>query len=72
MRIRQHISENLGRSRRFSHAREFSQTLSRFSPGYEGMENMFYFIMKLLFSVLTKRRTIYEAHMNTLISFIKL
>ena len=33
----------------FSPAREFSQTLSKLSPGYEGMENVFLlFLIKLL------------------------
>ena len=34
-----------------------------FSTGYEGTDNMFYFFfIKLLFSMLTKRKTIYKAH----------
>ena len=37
------------RSREFSPAREFSQTLPRFSPDYEGTENMFYFFYKIIF-----------------------
>ena len=32
----------------FSPAREFSQALPRFSPGYEGTENMFYFFYKII------------------------
>ena len=29
-------------------AGEFSQTLPRFSPGYEGTDNMFYFFYKII------------------------
>ena len=47
-RIREQISENPRRSREFSPAREFSQTLPRFSPGYEGTDNMFYFFYKII------------------------
>ena len=47
-------------SRGFSPAQEFSQTLPRLSTGYKDTENMFYFIIKLLFSDLTKKNTIYE------------
>ena len=32
----------------FLPAREFSQTLPRFSPGYEVTENMFYFFYKII------------------------
>ena len=32
-------------SQGFSPARESSQTFPRFSPGYEGTEDMFYFLM---------------------------
>ena len=45
-RIREQISENPRRSGGFSPAREFSQTLPRFSPGYGGTENMFCFLNK--------------------------
>ena len=31
-----------------SPAREFSQTLPRFSPGYEGTDNMFYFFYEII------------------------
>ena len=58
--------ERLGEFRsRSVKTREFSQTLPRFSPGYEGKENMFFFFYKIidLFSFLTKRKTIYEALM---------
>ena len=41
------VWENSRRSRGFPPAREFSQTLPRFSPGYEGTENMFYFVNKM-------------------------
>ena len=37
-----------------------SHTLSRFSPGYEGTTNMFYFFWKILLCYLAKRKTIYE------------
>ena len=50
---------------RFSPAQEFSQTLPRFSPGYKGTKNMFYFFYKITISVLTKREMIYEARMYT-------
>ena len=36
------------KTRGFSPAREFSQILHRFSPGYEGTENMFYFLNEIL------------------------
>ena len=47
-RIRDQISENTRRSRGFSPAREFLLTLPRFSPGYEGKENMLYLFYKNL------------------------
>ena len=37
-------------------AREFSQTLSRFSPGYEGTDNMFYFFYKIIISYFNKEK----------------
>ena len=43
--IHEQISENPRRSRGFSPAREFSQTLTRFSPSYKGTDNMFYFFL---------------------------
>ena len=48
-RIQEQISEELRCSEGFSPAREFSQTLSRFSPGYEATENMFDFFYKNIF-----------------------
>ena len=33
-----------------------SQTLPRFSPGYEGMENMFYFFCKIITFWLNKKK----------------
>ena len=39
-----------------------AQTFSRFSPGFEGAENMFYFFYKVIISVLTKKNTIYKAY----------
>ena len=71
----EHVLRAFGRIREqiSAPAREFPQTLPRFSPGYEGTDNMFYFFFtKLLFSDLTKRKTMYEARMYTLISFMKL
>ena len=47
-RIREQISENPRLRLGFSLAREFSQTLPRFSTGYEGAENMFYFFYKII------------------------
>ena len=47
---------NLSRSRRFSPAREFSLTLSRFSPGYEGTENMFYFFYEMIIFCFNKEK----------------
>ena len=35
---------------------EFSQTLPKFSPGYEGTENMFYFFYKIIIFRLTKEK----------------
>ena len=43
-----------GRSYSCSPVREFSQTLPRFSPGYEGTENMFYFFYEIIISRLNK------------------
>ena len=48
-----------GRSEFSKRLKEFSQTLPTLSRGYECTENMFYFFYKLLFSILTKRKTIY-------------
>ena len=50
----------------------FSKTLPRFSPGYEGTGNTFITFIQLLFSVLTKRKTIYEVRVYSFISFMKL
>ena len=61
-KIQEKISKNPRLSLEFSPARDFSQTLPRFLQGYEGTENMFYFFMKLFFSVLTKRKAIYVAY----------
>ena len=44
------------RSRGFSPAREFLQTLPRFSAGYEGMENMFYFFYEIIIFRLNKEK----------------
>ena len=45
------ISENLRSSRGFSPAHKFTQTWQRFSPGYNGKENMIYFFYKIIFSL---------------------
>ena len=66
-RIREQISKNSRRSRGFSFAQKFSQTFPRFSAGYGGTDNIFYFFYKIIF-----RQTIYEASMYTLIYFMKL
>ena len=55
-RIREQISENPRRCRGFSPARECSQTLPRFSPSYEAMENMFYFFYKIIIFRLNKEK----------------
>ena len=55
-RIREQFSEKPRRSRGFSPAREFLQTLPRFSLGYEGTENMFYFFYKILIFRLNKEK----------------
>ena len=47
------ITKNPRRSGGFSPAREFSQTLPRFSPGYEGTDNMFIFFYKIIIFRLT-------------------
>ena len=55
-RIREQISENPKRSPGFSPAREFSQTLPRFSTGYGGTDNTFYFFYKIVISVVDKEK----------------
>ena len=50
------VWENSRRSRGFPPAREFSQTLPRFSPGYEGTENMFYFFYKIIIFCFNKEK----------------
>ena len=40
----------------FSLAREFSQTLPRFSTGYGGTENMFYFFHKIIIFMVNKEK----------------
>ena len=42
------------REDQFLPARELPQTFPRFSPGYEGTENIFYFFIRLLVSDLTE------------------
>ena len=62
-RIREEISENLRCSRGFSPAREFSQTLPRFSTGYGGRDNMFYlFYMIIIFSLSKEKDDIRSAY----------
>ena len=41
---------------RFLPAQEFSQALPRFSPGYEGTENMFYFFYKIIIFRINKEK----------------
>ena len=43
------MKPNTQLSGEFSRAREFSQTLQTFSPGYESTESMFYFFYKIIF-----------------------
>ena len=50
--------EHPRRSRKFPPAREFSQTLPRFSPGYEARRTRFISFIKLLVFDLTKGKTI--------------
>ena len=40
----------------FSPAREFSQTLPRFSKGYGGTDNMFYFFYKIIIFCFNKEK----------------
>ena len=65
-RIREQISENPRRSQGFSPAREFSQTLPRFSPGYEGTVNRFYFYDRIIVFRLNKEKDdkLYEARIE--------
>ena len=51
--------ERLGELESRSPAREFSQTLPRFSTGYGGTVNMFYFFYKII--IFIKGKTIYKA-----------
>ena len=55
-RIWEQISENSRLSQGFSPAREFSKNLPRFSPGYGGTENMFYFFYKIIIFSLDKEK----------------
>ena len=48
LRIWEQISENPRHSWGFLPAWEFPQALQRFSAGYGGMENMFYFFYKII------------------------
>ena len=49
-------SESLGHNQGFLPAREFSQTWLRFSPGYGGTDNMFYFFYKIIIFSLNKEK----------------
>ena len=40
----------------FSPAQEFSQTLLRFSTGYGGTDNMFYFFYKIIIFIVNKEK----------------
>ena len=55
-RIWEHISENPRQSRGFLPAREFSQTLPRFSTGYGGTDNMSYFFYKIIIFIVNKKK----------------
>ena len=55
-RIREQISENPRCCRGFSPAREFSQTLPRFSTGYGSMINMFNFFYKIIIFIVNKEK----------------
>ena len=55
-RIREQIDKNLRCNWGFSRACEFSQTLPRFSPGYEGTENMIYFFYNIFIFWLYKKK----------------
>ena len=55
-RIQEQISENPRCSQGFSPAREFLQTLPRFSTGYGGTDNMFYFFYKIIIFRLNKEK----------------
>ena len=59
--IWEQLSENLRCSREFSPAREFSQSLPRFTQAMKAQTTCFISFIKSLFSVLTKRKTICEA-----------
>ena len=54
--IQEQISENPRRCQGFSPAREFSQTLLRFSTGYGGTEAMFYFFYKIIIFIVNKEK----------------
>ena len=45
-----------------SPARKFSQTLLRFSPGYEGTDNMFCFFYKIIFRLNKEKDDIRNAY----------
>ena len=55
-KIREQTSENPRHSQGFSPAKEFSQTLLKFSPGYESTENMFHFFYKIIYLFLNKEK----------------
>ena len=55
-RIQEQINENTRRTWGFSPAWEFSQTLLRFSTGYGGTENMFYFFYKIIIFSVNKEK----------------
>ena len=50
------VWENSRRSRGFSPAREFSQTLPWFSTGYGGTDNMFYLFYEIIIFSVNKEK----------------
>ena len=49
--------------------REFSETLPRFSPGYEGTENMFYFFYKIKDDIWRAYETVNSYNLETASGF---
>ena len=62
-RMREQIGEYPRRSREFSSsARDFSQTLPRFSTRYEGTDNMFYFLYEIIIFINKEKHDIRSAY----------
>ena len=53
------LRQTFGRIREQISAWEFSQTLLRFSTGYGGMENMFYFFYEIIVFIVNKEKNAY-------------